>query len=134
MLAKEGVDEQVEGNGATTFRCSQNGHCGGGDAGPGGVDVNQADRGTTTFRAVKMATMRWCRCCWPEGVDEQANIRGATTFHCGQNGHSEIVSMLLAKEGVDVNRPRILVISTLPSVKMATVRWCRCCWPRRVSM
>ena len=34
------------------------------------------------------------------------------TLHCEserQNGHSEVVSTLLAKQGVDVNRPRIMV-------------------------
>ena len=74
-----------------------------------------------------------------EGVDvNQANNGGSTPLcAASQNGHCEVVSMLLAKEGVDVNQATDDGLHTplyALQVKMATVRWCRCCWPRRVSM
>ena len=74
-----------------------------------------------------------------EGVDvNQAMVNDGATplFIASQNGHCEVVSMLLAKEDVDVNQATNDGIHATFSlrVKMATVRWCRCCWPRRASM
>ena len=73
-----------------------------------------------------------------EGVDvNQATNDGATPLCiASQNGHCEVVSMLLAKEGVDVNQAMRMMVPRhfALRVKMATVRWCRCCWPRRASM
>ena len=73
-----------------------------------------------------------------EGVDvNQATTMGRhPLFIASLNGHCEVVSMLLAKEGVDVNQATNDGADThfyAASLK-ATVRWCRCCWPRRVSM
>ena len=46
-----------------------------------------------------------------------------------RRGPQQVVSMLLAKEGVDGTRPRIMVSRRfILRVIRVTVRWCRC-WP-----
>ena len=55
-------------------------------------------------------------------------------FIASQKGHAEVVSMLLAKQGVNVNQARIMVPRHFSlRVRTATPRWCRCCWPSRAS-
>ena len=56
-------------------------------------------------------------------------------YTASEEGHCEVVSMLLAKEGADVNQAMDNGATPLfIASQTAIVRWCRCCWPRRALM
>ena len=138
LLAKEGIDvNQATIMEDATFMASPGGHaeCVSLLLAKQGIKMNQATNDGAM--PLHIASQEWpCRCvfaaCQGRHRCEPGQNNGVTPLYVASGKAMRSVSLLLAKEGIDVNQANNNGATPLWQVRKA-MEWCLCCWPRKAS-